>query len=54
MTEFDEEEIFKIEEDFRKLAHKQYQDSRRFFFRLVMIVLGILFAGFLIGLIVSK
>lgn len=54
MTEFDEEEIFKIEEDFRKLAHKQYRDSRRFFFRLVMIVLGILFVGFLIGLIMSK
>ena len=54
MKEFTEEEIFKIEEDFRKLAHKQYQDSRRFFFRIVMIVLGILFVGFLIGLVVSK
>ena len=54
MTEFDETEIFKIEEDFRKLAHKQYQDSRRFLFRVVMIVLGILFVGFLVGLIVSQ
>lgn len=54
MTEFDEEEIFKIEEDFRKLAHKQYQDSRRLFFWLLLIFLGLLFVGALIGLILSQ
>lgn len=52
--EFTEEEIYQIEEDFRKLANKQYQDSRRMFFRLVVIVLGILFVGFILGIILSK
>jgi hypothetical protein len=52
--EFTEEEVYRIEQDFKNLAHKQYEDSRRLFFRIVLIVLGILFAGFLLGLFVSK
>ena len=52
--QFTEEDIYQIEDDFLKLAHKQYHDSRRMFFRLLVTVLLILFVGALIGLILAK
>lgn len=52
--EFTEEEIYSIDQQFRDRIKEQEAESRRKFFLLLIITLGLLMTGAVIGLILSK
>jgi len=53
MTEFDETEIYRIEQEFKDKVHQQYQDQRKFFFKMLVFVLLLLAIGAIAGIILS-
>lgn len=52
--EFTEEEIYQVDKDFADFYHNQVRRERKFFFKLLAAVLGLLAIGFLACLILMK